>query len=48
MNRRSKEADAFLNEFKQAGFSDASILRVSRNARAKNPLTLAAEVRARR
>jgi hypothetical protein len=33
-------------EFKQVGFSDASILRVSRNARTKNPLVLAAEVRA--
>jgi SAM-dependent methyltransferase len=44
----AKEGDAFLSEFKEAGFSDASILRVSRNARTKNPLTLAAEVRARR
>jgi hypothetical protein len=44
----AKEGDAFLSEFRQAGFSDATILRVSRNARTKNPLVLAAEVRARR
>jgi hypothetical protein len=31
---------AFLCVFKRAGFSDTSILRVSRYARAKNPLTL--------
>jgi hypothetical protein len=43
----AKEGDAFLSEFKQAGFSEAA-LRVSRNARTKNPLVLAAEVRALR
>lgn len=32
----------------QAGFSDAVLLRVSRNARTKNPHVLAAEVRATR
>jgi len=41
-----KEGVAFLREFTEAGFSDAVILRQSRNARTKDPHVLAAEVRA--
>jgi hypothetical protein len=44
----AKEGVTFLNEFREAGFADASILRTLRNARTKNPSVLAAEVCARR
>jgi len=39
-----KEGDAFLEEFRAAGFREAVMLRTSRNARTKNPRVLAAEV----
>ncbi len=42
------EGGAFLQEFLDAGFARAEILRTSRNARAKNPNVIAAEVRALR
>ncbi len=42
------EGGAFLDEFRSAGFGRTEILRTSRNARAKNPKVLAAEVRALR
>jgi hypothetical protein len=38
----------FLDEFRAAGFVEATLLRTTRNARTKNPKVLAAEVRARR
>jgi hypothetical protein len=44
----AKEGVAFLREFRDAGFSDAVILRQSRNARTKDPHVLAAEVCAKR
>jgi hypothetical protein len=42
------EGGAFLNEFKQAGFRKARILKTTKNARAKNPNVLAADVFAER
>ncbi len=36
------------SEFRAAGFSQAELLRTTRNARTKNPDVVAAEVRARR
>jgi hypothetical protein len=42
----AREAGAFLREFRDAGFRDATLLRTSRNARTKSPRVLAAEVRA--
>jgi len=44
----AREGGAFLAEFLSAGFREVKIIRTTRNARAKNPRTLAAEVRARR
>jgi len=44
----AKEGVTFLNEFREAGFADARILRTTRNARTKNPKVVAAEVSARR
>jgi hypothetical protein len=43
---RVRKGVTFLREFREAGFSDAVILRQSRNARTKDPHVLAAEVRA--
>ena len=37
---------AFLDEFRAAGFREVTLLWSGRNARTKNPLALAAEVRA--
>ena len=39
---------AFLNEFKSAGFGDATLIRTLRNARTFNPKVVVAEVRAKR
>ncbi len=39
----AKDADAFLSEFRTAGFRQAAIVRTLRNARTKNPAVLAAE-----
>jgi len=44
----AKEGGAFLEEFLVVGFREATILRTVRNARTSHPLTLAAEVYARR
>jgi arsenite methyltransferase len=44
----AKEGGAFLDEFREAGFSDVKMLGLTRNARTKNPLVLAAEVYARK
>ena len=44
----AKEGVPFLDEFRAAGFADATLLRTLRNARTKNPKVLAAEVKARR
>jgi len=40
----AKEGVTFLNEFRDAGFAEARMLRTMRNARTKNPKVLAAEV----
>jgi hypothetical protein len=40
----AKEAVAFCDEFRQADFRDVRIVRTSRNARARNPAVLAAEI----
>jgi hypothetical protein len=37
---------AFLDEFRAAGFREATLLKASRNTRTKNVRVLAAEVRA--
>lgn len=42
----AKEAVAFRSEFLEAGFREATIVRISRNARTKNPAVFAAEIRA--
>jgi hypothetical protein len=39
---------SFLDEFRAAGFRDATLLRAIRNTRTSNPKALAAEVRADR
>jgi len=39
---------AFLQEFKNAGFADAAVLRTYRNARTKNPAVIAVDVLAKR
>jgi hypothetical protein len=39
---------AFLDEFRAAGFAEATLLRAIRNMRTNNPKALAAEVVARR
>ena len=44
----AKEGGAFLNEFREAGFREATILRTTRNDRCKDPRVTAAEVRATR
>lgn len=44
----AKEGGAFLDEFRVAGFREATILRTSRNARTKDQWVLAAEVYARK
>jgi hypothetical protein len=44
----AREAGAFLQEFADAGFSEAVLLRTFRNARTKSPHVLAAEVGALR
>ncbi|HET9926102.1 MAG TPA: methyltransferase domain-containing protein [Methylomirabilota bacterium] len=44
----AKEGGAFLDEFRQAGFREAAIVRTTRNARCKDPRVIAAEVCARR
>jgi hypothetical protein len=44
----AKEGVAFLEEFRSAGFREATMLRTYRNARSSNPKVLASEVLARR
>jgi hypothetical protein len=44
----AKEGVTFLEEFRDAGFSEAHILRTTRNARTKNPKVIAAEFLARK
>lgn len=39
---------SFLDEFKAAGFSSASLLRAIRNTRTNNPKALAAEIKVTR
>ena len=40
----AKEGGAFLNEFRDAGFKEAKILKTSRNARTINPNIIVADV----
>jgi len=44
----AKEGGAFLEEFCQAGFKEAVVLRTFRNARTKNEAVVAVEVRVRK
>ncbi len=44
----AKEGGAFLNEFREAGFREAVMVRTTRNARCKDPRVMAAEVCATR
>ncbi len=44
----AKEGVVFLQEFRQAGFKDAAVLRTFRNARTKNQAVVAVEVLARK
>jgi hypothetical protein len=44
----AKEGGAFLDEFREAGFHDATLLRATRNARCKDPRVTAAEICATR
>ena len=39
----AKEGEPFLEEFRAAGFAEATLLRATRNARTKKPMVLAAE-----
>jgi hypothetical protein len=44
----AKDGGAFLDEFKEAGFSVVSILKTSRNARTKHKNVVAADVYAKK
>ena len=44
----AKEGGAFLDEFREAGFREAVMLRTTQNARCKDPRVIAAEACATR
>jgi ubiquinone/menaquinone biosynthesis C-methylase UbiE len=44
----AKEGGAFLDEFREQGFREVTILRATRNARCKDPRVIAAEICASR
>jgi hypothetical protein len=40
----AKEGEPFLDEFRNAGFASAEIIRTTRNARTNNPKALAVDI----